>query len=54
MNVNYNNEEADRFLAEAAIILADEPGPMPELLDSVASPTMDAVGTEGMAPNVVK
>ena len=43
MNVNYDNEEADCFLVEAAIILAYDPGPMPKLLHSVSSPTMDAV-----------
>ena len=51
MSINYNNEEADRFLAEAALILADEPGPTLELLNTVASPTMDAGGTEEMAPH---
>ena len=51
MSVKYNNEEADRLLAEAALILADEPGLTPELLDTVASPTMDAGGMEGMAPH---
>ena len=51
MSVNYNNEEDDCFLAEAALILADEPGLIPELLDAVAFPTMDAGGTEGMAPH---
>ena len=50
MSINYDNKEADRFLAEALIILADEPGLMPELLDTVVSPTVDAIGTEGMAP----
>ena len=30
--------------------MAEEPGPTPERLDAVASPTMDAWGTEGMAP----
>ena len=51
MSVNYDKEEADQFLAEAAINLADEPGLMLELLDVVASPAVDAVGMEGMAPN---
>ena len=48
-SVNYDNEKADPFLAEAALILADKSGLMWELLDAVASPTMDASGTEGMA-----
>ena len=38
-------------MAEAAIILADEPGPTLELLDAVASPIVDAIGMEGMAPH---
>ena len=50
MSVNHDNEKADHFLVKAAIILADEPGPTPELLDAVASPTVDAIGTKGMAP----
>ena len=50
MSANYDNKEADRFLAEAAIILPDEPGPTLELLDAVAPPTVNTVGTEGMAP----
>ena len=50
MSVHYDDEEADRFWEEADIILADEPGPTPELLDAVASPTVDAIGTEGMTP----
>ena len=51
MSINYNNKEAEHFLVEAAIILADKPGLTPELLDAVASPTMDAWGTEGIAPH---
>ena len=51
MSVDYDDEKADRMLAEAEIIVADEPGPMPELLDAVASPTVDALGTEGMTPH---
>ena len=31
------------------IVLADEPGQTPELLDGGASSTVDAVGMEGMA-----
>ena len=47
MSTDYDNEETDRFLVEAAIILADKTGLMPDLLDAVASPTLDAAGTEG-------
>ena len=50
MNVDYDNEETDCILAEADIIIVDEPGPMPEILDAVMSSTKDAGGMEGMAP----
>ena len=50
MSVDYDDEEADRILAAADVIIADEPRPTPEILDAVASSTKDAGGTEGMAP----
>ena len=51
MSVDYDDEETDRVLQEADIIVVDEPGPMPEILDAVMSQTTDTVGTEGMAPS---
>ena len=41
MSINYEDEEADRILTEADIIVADEPRPMPEILGVVTSPTED-------------
>ena len=50
MSVDCNDEETDRILAEADIIITDEPGLMPEILDATTYLTKDASGTEGMAP----
>ena len=47
MSVDYNDEETDRILVEAGIIIVDEPGLTLEILDAVTSPTKDAGGTEG-------
>ena len=50
MSVDYDDEETDHILAEADIIIADEPRPTPEIFDAVTSPTKDAENTEEMAP----
>ena len=48
MSVDYDDKETDRILVEADIINADEPTLVPEIFDTVMSPTEDAGGTEGI------
>ena len=47
--------ELDRILAGADCVTSgeadEEPGPSPELLGAVETPTVDAVSTQGMAQN---
>ena len=50
MSIDYDDKETDHILAEADILIADQPTPTPEIFHAVTSPTEDAGGTEGMAP----
>ena len=54
--MNFNeDEEINRILAGADFIDTEEaegePRPTPELIGAIESPTIDAISTEGMAPN---
>ena len=48
MSISDEEDYLDCILAAAGDI--SEPGPTPELLGAVESPTSDAMGAEGMAP----
>ena len=51
MSVDYNDEDTDCILAEADIIIVDEPRLTLKILDAVMSPPKDDRGTMGMTPN---